>query len=264
MHVELTHDTVLDMFDLNTPWFQPASYPSWRDNIRAGWVLVGTHYTVQNPRFEQAKTSIAVGLPLDDNEREVSFPLTQFKRIAQAVVHFEDALQMLMPKDRHQRRNWQDNVNLRKVSRSRAITTIEKAADHKKLSALLCPQSGGNYCWEFSQPRAVVFVQPGASQRAADLLRTTERTLTFIEACLDLQSPAQLQNFSPDVNGFSAFLSGSPSQPHPVPRSTDQHRPASSEPAMPPANRPRLLGRRRQVEPSLNAQRRFPMGPFPT
>ena len=90
-------------------------------------------------------TRITVGLPLSTYEKEVPFQLTELKRIAQAVVHFEDALQMLVPKDPEQRRNWQDNNSLKSSPRSRAIAAIEKAGNHKKLSALLCPASDGNY-----------------------------------------------------------------------------------------------------------------------
>ena len=162
-------------------------------------------------------TRITVGLPLSTYEKEVPFQLTELKRIAQAVVHFEDALQMLVPKDPEQRRNWQDNNSLKSSPRSRAIAAIEKAGNHKKLSALLCPASDGNYCWDFHQPGVVVFVQPGASETAAAVIATTERILTFITACLALPCAEQLQRYPPYLDGLSSFLSGMPPPSHPIP-----------------------------------------------
>jgi hypothetical protein len=196
-----------ELFHLSSPMYAPVSYPSWRENIKAAWVLLNTHYKVQSSRFSKSNTRITVALPRDGNEKEVFFSLTQLKNIAQAVIHFEDALQILMPKGSEQRRNWQDNRSLQKKSRSEAITIIGQRKTLQQLSASFCPESENSWCWHFFQASEVVIVQPGASETAAVVIKTLENLLPFIEACLGIQNARQLESYTPDMAGFKSFMS---------------------------------------------------------
>lgn len=58
----------LELFHLSSPMYGPVSYPSWRANIRAAWVLLGRHYKVQNSRRSKSNTRVTIALPRDANE----------------------------------------------------------------------------------------------------------------------------------------------------------------------------------------------------
>jgi hypothetical protein len=197
----------LELFHLSSPMYAPVSYPSWRENIKAAWVLLNTHYKIQSSRFSKSDTRITVALPRDGSEKEISFSLTQLKHIAQAVIHFEDALQILMPKGPGQRRNWQDNRSLQHKSRSDVIAIIGQRKTLQQLSASFCPESENRWCWHFFQASEVIIVQPGASQTAAVVIKTLENLLPFIEVCLGIQNARQLESYTPDMAGFKSFIS---------------------------------------------------------
>lgn len=210
-HVRLTNPIIsLELFHLSSPMYSPMSYPSWRENIRAAWVLLGTHYRVEELRSSKCSTRIAVALPRDGNEEEVSLPLAKLKHIAQAVIYFESALQMLMLKAPAQRRNWQDNKSLQGKSRSGAMATIGRALTIHQLSTSFSPKvegGSGGWCWYFFKRSEVVFEQPGAIQTADIVIRTLEYVLPFIEVCLDIQNVRQLESYTPDLHGFQSFIS---------------------------------------------------------
>lgn len=90
----------------------------------------------------------------------------KLKHIAQAIIHFEDALKMILPKAPEQRRNWQDSEGLQHKSRSDAIATIGRQLNLQQLSRLFCPESEDGWCWHFFRDREVIFVQPGAIRTA--------------------------------------------------------------------------------------------------
>jgi hypothetical protein len=195
--------------------YAPLSYPSWREIVRAMWLLLNTHYEVQSSRVSKSITLITIIRPCDSTQRDVivqmtPFSLTNLQHIAQAIIDFEDALQMLLPKAPEQRRNWQDNDALRRKSRSDAIATIGKQQNVQQLTELFCPESEDEWCWYFFQETEVDCAQPGASQIANAVIKKVDHLPPFIEVCLDIKKVRQLKKYTPDLDGFKSFISRPP------------------------------------------------------
>lgn len=195
--------------------YAPLSYPSWRENVRAMWLLLRTYYEVQSSRGSKSMTPITITLPRDSTRRDIieqmaPFSLTNLQYIAQAIIHFENALQMPLPKAPEQRRNWPDNDALRRKSRSDAIATIGKQQNVQQLTELFWPVSEDGWCWFFFEEPEVVCAQPGVSQTANSVIKKVEHLLPFIEVCLDIKKARQLQKYTPDLDGFKSFISRPP------------------------------------------------------
>jgi hypothetical protein len=148
------------------------------------------------------------------------YTLSESKRIAQAIIHFEPTLHALVPDNvgdpNPPKRNWRNSRSLKKMSQPQAIATIEKVDNVKGLVNLIQPLHDSNYDWDLT------FLRPGTSliifhrlpniQTANDAVTWAEFALSFIQGCIACHSAIKLQEYAPNPEGLRDFLSGVKSQ----------------------------------------------------
>ena len=159
-----------------------------------------------------AGTHIHIGL-------EPDYSLTDLKRIAQAIIHFETAFEVLVPRCRrgniHAKSNWLNAPGLAQSGRSRpeSIAAIENVICFRDLSDLLHPTILGQYdrsfSWNFCSwfdKRSIEFRQPPASLTSKEALSWAELAMSFVQASSRVVSSEGLQKIPPTVGGLRWFL----------------------------------------------------------
>ena len=108
-----------------SPIFLAFPGSTWRTDVEATWTYLSTYYGIVGTQY--AGTHIHVGL-------EPDYSLTDLKRVAQAVIHFEPAFEALVPRARrgnvHARSNWLDAPGLARKGKSRSgsVAAIEEVS----------------------------------------------------------------------------------------------------------------------------------------
>lgn len=78
------------------------------------------------------------------------YSLEELKRLSHAIIHFEPALEALLPEDRrgneYTKCNWIDNPNFgrRRVSRRESMALIERCTTGRELILLMNPDRNGS------------------------------------------------------------------------------------------------------------------------
>ncbi|ERF69809.1 hypothetical protein EPUS_08010 [Endocarpon pusillum Z07020] len=139
----------------------------------------------------------------------------QLKRLAQAVIHFDQALEISMPYQRdvtNRRRmkgNWRDSPGLANKSRSEAIAAIEDAPNATQLGLMLHGTDSQFYQWCFSGIAGGIEVcNPREITVAEDAVQWVDFVLSFVQGSLACRSRDNLERFPPNHEGLAHFLSG--------------------------------------------------------
>lgn len=161
-----------------------------------------------------AGTHIHIGL-------EPEYTLTDVKRIAQAVIHFEPAFEVLVQPSRRGNKyiksNWLYGPGLAQKGQSRAgsIAAIGAIHDPDDLFESLHPvrldggYSDRYFAWNFLScytKRSVEFRKPEVSMSADDALSWAELAMSFVQTATSWPSPQLLQDIPPTVGGLRWFL----------------------------------------------------------
>lgn len=66
------------------------------------------------------------------------------------------------------------------------------------------------YCWSLGRyyTNPIAFSRPPASERAEEVIKWADLTLSFIQAAITCTSPAHLQRIAPTSSGLRYFLTG--------------------------------------------------------
>lgn len=181
---------------------------TWRRDVEAVWKFLHKHYCVEG-RWT-CGTHIHISL-------DPFYSLQDLKRIAQAVIHFETALEALVPSERrgncYAMSNWLNSLELAQKNRSRpeSIAYIETRMNRDQLIATMCGNDR-DFCWNFrsllnSDKRTIEFRKPPVSTTAKEALAWAEFAICFIQASIKCESPAKLQQVPPTLRGLLWFLS---------------------------------------------------------
>lgn len=194
--------------ELVSPIFRAFPGSRWREDVEATWKYLKDHYKIT--ANENCSTHIHISL-------DPFFTLPEIKRIAQAVIHFEPAIEALVPPDRREnayvKSNWLDSPILTHKNRSRSevIAVIEAQENVDKLVGLF-QRDNRNYAWNFSalfQKKTIEFRKPPASTTPEEVLSWAELALSFIQASIRCDSAKQLQKVPPTIGGLRWFVSRS-------------------------------------------------------
>lgn len=166
--------------------------------------MCGTHVHISLEREGSGAAGGGIGMSLQD-----------IKRIAQCAIHFEPAIEALVPPERRRNvfimSNWIDNAKFadERVTRQVAIEMIEECAHVNEIISLLCPiPQDRNFAWNFRALRrfgTIEFRKGGASLNAAEALAWAELTLLFAEAALQV-APKSLRTMPANIRGLKTFL----------------------------------------------------------
>ncbi|KAK4106893.1 hypothetical protein N658DRAFT_555660 [Parathielavia hyrcaniae] len=119
------------------------------------------------------------------------FSLVQLKRLAQAIIYFEPAVEALIPADRraneYARSNWIENKHLayKNLSRGQSVELIEACRTERD---------------------TVEFRRGAASSTARDVFKWVEFALAFLQASIQLPARGALASFPPNVGGLKKFF----------------------------------------------------------
>jgi tetratricopeptide (TPR) repeat protein len=186
---------------LESPTFFNEATSRWREDIQATWTYLD--------RKCHVKTSFPCLITINPGR---GWTLAELKRIAQAVIYFESALEILMP---HYlgaldcKRLWRDNPRLANLSRSRAIAHIASTSTISEFAELTqsARESEDHFFSVFEIERStenLELLYPGAAT-ATEAIGCIESALSFVRGCV---SNRPLTQFPPTQVGLFQFMSG--------------------------------------------------------
>ncbi|KAJ5143945.1 uncharacterized protein N7515_002732 [Penicillium bovifimosum] len=197
----------------NTPWgielISPLlrSYPdsAWRDQVKAIWHFLLQRYIVSG----NVNCSTHVHISLSRG-----FTVSDLKSIAQAIIHFEPAFEVLVPTERrgneYARSNWIDNPNFgyRNFSRQQSIDLVERLRTADEVIDIMNPNQSKYFGWNFlsiKTYRTIEFRRGAVSLSADDVLMWAELAMSFILAAVTPRHD-RLQQYPASVGGLKAFI----------------------------------------------------------
>lgn len=178
----------------------------WRESVSQMWRFLSLRYGVT----ADASCSTHVHLSLARG-----FSLTQLKRLAQAVIYFECAVEALMPPDRrgneYARSNWIDNKHLayKNLNRDQSMLAIEACKSQEEVIALMNPDKSKYFGVNFlalERYKTVEFRRGAASTKLNDVFMWVEFAMTFLQASIQLPSKNDFSRFQPTVGGLRNFF----------------------------------------------------------
>ena len=185
------------------------AYPGslWREQVRATWAVLNDHVIVRAD--EHCSTHVHISV---DGE----FTLQDVKNIAQCALHFESALEVLVPVGRrlnwYAKSNWIDNLELagKHLTRAQSIAKIEACVNRGQIIALMNPRLHRFYGWNFCSLRSlktIEFRKGAGSNNADEALAWAELAMTFVESSMKQNvTPEFLSRIPPNIKGLQWFL----------------------------------------------------------
>ena len=160
------------------------------------------------------------------------FSLREVARIAQAIVHFEPALDEMTRPGGDRKRNWADNPSLgHRMSRPDSIAQVERLAAYShvrrppgnmqphlshlpenaihQLQNLMACHDWEDYRWTFSAEDnflSVCFARSVGEERGGTLVLWAGFVSSFLQAAISCPSPALLQRYPASLVGLRQFL----------------------------------------------------------
>jgi hypothetical protein len=148
--------------------------------------------------------------------------LEDIKKIAQAAIHFEPALQVLIPESRRDdldaMSNWIDNERFlgRAFSRRKAIGMIESCNSTREVIELVCPDKSFRpwldpICFEWNfrtlyKHRSIEFRSVGTNVGYDMAVAWAEMALLFVQAALQIPTPISMKLIPANVRELKRFL----------------------------------------------------------
>lgn len=191
-----------------SPLFVSYQGSNWRSYVEATWRSLEKSYSIQ------ASTECATHIHVSVAK---GYSLKEMKRIAQTIVHFEPAINALVPRCRlfpvnyYAKSSWLDSDKLGKENRQRAesINFISHIGSYNRLLAVMQPNEDRHYAWNFrayERYRTIEFRLPPASRAAHECLAWAELAMTVVQAGIRHGTPEKLIQVPPTVGGLRWFL----------------------------------------------------------
>ena len=181
---------------------------TWRTDVETMWRFLQLRYNIFGS--EHCATHVHVSI-------EPRATLQDLKRIAQAIIHFETAIEALVPPDRRGNRyaksNWLDGPEFGRKGKSRreSIAAIEHVCGPGLLVDLMQPlqrATDRDYAWNFHSlfdKKTIEFRQPPVSVTPAEALSWAELAMSFVHAAVRCE-PSELQKVPSTIGGLRWFL----------------------------------------------------------
>lgn len=179
----------------------------WRRDVQTTWAFLGDHCKVLKNRDCSTHVHISVLR---------GFTLQEIKQIAQCIIHFEPAVEALIPLERqantYSKSNWIDNpfFTNRDLSRNQAIRRIGACKDLDAVISLMNPDRDRYYGWNFltmEECKTIEFRKGAASRDASDSLTWAEFAMTFVQSAMQSNlKPDMLSKIPSNIQGLRWFL----------------------------------------------------------
>jgi Putative amidoligase enzyme len=202
--------------ELVTPVFRALPRSTWRRDVEATWRFLHQHYQITG--------GITCGTHIHVSfEAPGEYTTDDLRRIARCVIHFEPAVEALMPRYRrttnYAKSNWLQGHLLGHCNKSRresiaAIDGIPTEGDEDEIQGQIVNLMQGHgdrdYAWNFLNilwgKGTIEFRKPPACTSAAMALSWTELAMSFIQAAVRYGTPHRLERVPSTVGGLRWFL----------------------------------------------------------
>lgn len=206
---------------LRPPDIEVAYDPNWREHFRVTWAFLYKIYVIRKDR--NSRTCIHVSVKRGEARPGVGVvDLQDVKKIAQCVIHFATAIQVLTPKglrgDLGAMSNWIDNDNFlqKAFSRRKAIDLIESCSSTREVIELVCRDKSLRpwtdqiyFAWNFRalyKKRSIEFRSAGTNLDSDTTISWAEIVLLFVQAAVQIPTSESLRTIPADVGALKQFL----------------------------------------------------------
>jgi hypothetical protein len=196
---------------LLSPSFELGRAIAWKRATKMTWAFLHKHFTISaNPSL--SSTSIIVSYAMGDDMR-------QFKQIAQAIIHFQQVLAVVLPDmlatDDASRSVPEPAV--RDMSRTKLIDTIEALLPSETrygryfVNYMLEGSDNRPPAWRFFIIEGIQMIQYTFNPRlrsSSDVIDWAEFVTNFVRRSLACTSLGRLLRMKPNLEGLRHFMTG--------------------------------------------------------
>jgi Putative amidoligase enzyme len=192
---------------MTSPALQAYRCSPWREQVQATWAFLADHYRVHTNEWCSTHVHVSVS---------GGYSLRDIKNIAQCALHFEPAVEVLVPAERrynyYSKGNWINNRNLagRNLSRIDSIAKIEACENKGQLISLMHPGLDRYFGWNFwslNKLNTIEFRKGAGSRNADEALAWAELAMTFVQSAMkSIITPDLLRRIPPNIRGLQWFL----------------------------------------------------------
>lgn len=200
-----------------SPLFRAYKFSRWREDVDRVWKFLHENYVVTTD--EHCSTHVHISV-------KRGYSLQDLRRIAQCIIHFEPAIEALVPPVRrgniYVKSNWLENPHFGFGEKSprQAIKMIGDARDRCEVMELMTPQGQKWFAWNFQSLmtlHTIEFRKGAAATTAQQSLAWAELAMTFIQSAMgsgDDDTVDHLNRIPPNVGGLKRFLLRKRQNPH--------------------------------------------------
>lgn len=146
------------------------------------------------------------------------YSVSDLKKVAQAVIHFEPAFEAVLPMSRrgnpYTKSNWIDNENLapQNISRAQALSIIDSLTTIDQVVDTMSSNGDRYFGWNFlpirEEKKTIEFRRGAPSTSVNDVFMWVELASSFIQAALTVPtSSIHLQRYPATIRGLRTFIS---------------------------------------------------------
>ncbi|KAK8030444.1 hypothetical protein PG990_000178 [Apiospora arundinis] len=160
----------------------------WRRDVDATWRFLEQNYTVT----ANEDCSTHVHMSLTDG-----YTVVQLKRLAQAIIHFEPAIEALLP------------LRAAATNMPESIAVIEGCRDADEVINLMNPKQSRYFGWNFlalKKYSTVEFRRGASSLTVEDVFMWVDFAISFLQASMRVRGMEDFKMYPPSVGGLSMFV----------------------------------------------------------
>ncbi|KAK4172033.1 putative amidoligase enzyme-domain-containing protein [Triangularia setosa] len=171
---------------------------AWRREVEKMWEFIDANYVVLDNRNCSTHVHLSRAEP---------WTVDQIKRLAQAIIHFEPAFEVMVPPERrnneYARSNWIDNARFVGKSRDQAMDEIEKQRTIKDVLNLM---HGANDQSKYYATKTVEFRRGAPSKNVKDVFMWVELAMEFMQAAIIIKTRADFSKYARNVGGLKRLI----------------------------------------------------------
>ncbi len=189
-----------------SPTFDVVPHSPWKHHVKAVWKFLSANYRIANRNHFYTRIRVSL---------DPKYTLTELKRIASSIIHFETAIEPLQPENPNDpdraRSIWLHSWHFARSRRSRSasISYIDECSTWAELRDRVNGVAVSEYAWNFWDvyPEGFLeFCKPSPCLRPPQIFSWAELTMVFILAAIRYGSPEYLRRCPHDVGSLKDFV----------------------------------------------------------
>ncbi|KAF7510227.1 hypothetical protein GJ744_006923 [Endocarpon pusillum] len=194
--------------EMVSPIFVAYCGSPWRTHVESTWNYLQQYYKITED--DSCATHIHVSV-------EGGYSFEEIKRVARSAIHFEAAVEALVPSVRSggicewAKSSWLDSEHLalEDRSRERSMIFLDTVNDFYSFLSVMNPDGERGYTWNFHSIEkfyTIEFRKPPASITANEVLSWAELAMSFVQASIKHGSLEKLRRIPSTIGGLCWFL----------------------------------------------------------